>query len=487
MDTTATGGVSVEVKNFVDLFGHTQFPLAMDTYQRGFVWNDEKIGQLMDDLATYQREADPKPAYYMGSILIHRNVEKGHCFIIDGQQRLTALCLLHMQLLGDLPENCALSYSPQSSRRIRAAIQAMREHANGPHADIFRAIVFTVISVDQVDLAFTFFDTQNNRGVPLDATDLLKAYHLRAVDGPVLGAKEALQKICATRWERIQQGAQVMSHDGGFTPNLFSKFLWRARRWTGPHAFFGNHDALMDEFQNHTWKPAADPAIVPLYGTRRNRLGVALRVCSDGHNEIHGNRILLSSMAEDLPFAIRQPIQKGVGFFLYSDKYAALIRKLVVKPTESAEIARFQEVYATLLMANSVFLREIFLLAALMYLDQFGDQQLWEFSLWLEYALGMIRLGKQQVRYEAAQNFFKNGNPNLLDLVAGAYLPEQVIAPLRVLRQPAAANFGDEIEPGKGVQGVYKKAVLEYFGQASHSSLRSKHVWIANRLHGRAK
>lgn len=483
--------VKVYVKNFSDFFGKSSLPLSVDTYQRGFVWNDEKVQQLADDLADYQKTPDPKPPYYMGTILVHHHDVKGKRFIIDGQQRLTALCVLYQQLNSVLPNNCALTYSPQSARRIRSAAGLFRKHLNIPSVDIFERIVFTVITVDRVDLAFTFFDTQNNRGVPLHATDLLKAYHLRAVDALTTERKEALQTQCARRWEGIQQGAPVMSHDQEFAPSLFTKFLWRARYWTGGRVVYGGHDALMEEFQKQTWMLEGDHATIPLYRSRHNRLGTALSLTRDGHSKIHTNRISLSPNAEDLPFAIRQPIHKGIGFFLYADKYSALLRRLVHDSTDASEILRFREVYEKLLMANSLFLREIFLLASLMYFDQFDDEKLWEFSLWLEHALGAIRLDKQQVRYEAAQNFIKQdpenpGNLNLLDVIATGFRPEQVINHLKMHHSHREIYAGESIEVGKGVQGSYKQAVLDYFEQTKLASIGAKDAWIVAKLKGGA-
>jgi hypothetical protein len=301
----------------------------VDTYQRSFVWNDEKIRQLADDLAEYRQVPGPKPAYYMGTILVHRHAEKRKCFVIDGQQRLTALCVLHQQLKRTLPSHCELTYSPKSARRIRAANELLKQHPCQRAADIFEQIVFTVICVERVDLAFTFFDTQNNRGVPLHATDLLKAYHLRAVSDETINRKEALQTLCAKRWEGIQLGSPVMSQEREFAQSLFAKFLWRARYWTGRRVANGGHDALMEEFQQQTWRTEGDPATIPLYRARHNRLGTALSLSRNGHGELHSSRISLSPNPEVLPFAIRQPIHKGIGFFLYADKYSALLRGLV--------------------------------------------------------------------------------------------------------------------------------------------------------------
>ena len=491
MSTKPSPPVRVYVRSFSELFSKSKHPFAVDTYQRGFVWNDEKIHQLAGDLADYQKMPDPKPPYYMGSILLHNHATKKKRFIIDGQQRMTGLCVLYQQLKHCLPDNCALTYTPQSARRIRSAAGLFRDHLNLPNADIFQQIVFTVISVDRVDLAFTFFDTQNNRGVPLHATDLLKAYHLRAVDGATSERKEALQTLCARRWEGIQQGAPVMSHDKEFAPSLFTKFLWRARYWTGGRVAYGGHEALMEEFQKQTWAPESDYATIPLYCSRNNRLGTALSLTRDGHSKLHTNRISLSPNAEDLPFAIRQPIDKGIGFFLYADKYSALLRRLVHEPTDSCEVLRFRGVYEKLLMANSIFLREVFLLSSLMYFDQFEDEKLWEFALWLEHALGAIRLDKQQVRYEAAQNFVKQdpnnpGNLNLFDVIATGFRPEQVIGHLKRHHAHHEIYAGESVEVGKGVQGSYKKAVLDYFEQTKHTSLGGKNTWIVDKLRGSA-
>ena len=84
-----------------------------------------------------------------------------------------------------------------------------------------------------------------------------------------------------------------------------------------------------------------------------------------------------------------------------------------------------------------------------MYADQFDDDGLWEFSLWMDHALGAIRLDKQQVRYEAAQNFFKNDALNLLDVIANSYRPEQVIAHLQKHHSRTESYASEKIETGK--------------------------------------
>ncbi|MCO8166741.1 hypothetical protein NJC40_02980 [Pseudomonas sp. 21LCFQ02] len=122
----------------------------------------------------------------------------------------------------------ALSYSGQSARHIAEGLQALKQmEAIAPQ--IIERLRLTVIEVDSTDLAFTFFDTQNNRGVRLEATDLLKAYHLRAIDYAQgkTDLKAALQRHCAERWESLQRHPAVLSPGQDFAPNLFNRFLWR--------------------------------------------------------------------------------------------------------------------------------------------------------------------------------------------------------------------------------------------------------------------
>lgn len=479
----ATGNpVDVGVRSFNELFDATDWPLAVDTYQRGFVWGEDKVEQLIEDLAAYQRQSEPKPPYFMGTLLLHRNAERRKRYVIDGQQRLTALCVLYHSLHDELPPQCALRYSPASARLIRGAARQFRQATTRLDTTLLENVMFTVVQVDHADLAFTFFDTQNNRGVPLHATDLLKAYHLRAVTGETTAQQESLQRQCATRWEQLQNSAPVMSHEQTLVQTMFTRFLWRARCWTGKRAIEGDHDALLREFQLQSLQADGTHNTVPLYQARSNRRALSLTLAEDGHGALQLSEISLSPHAADLPFAIRQPIHRGLGFFLYADKYAAMLRQLMRDETAERDVLRFRDVHRRLVRKNSLFLEEVFLLAALFYTDQFGCERLWEFSLWLEHALGAVRVEKQQVRKESAQKFFRDAPVmNLLDVIAGAFRPDQVIDNLKSQRYDSYRS--EKIDMGKsGVQATYKQAVLNYYGQPPERGLAAKSEWVAQRL-----
>lgn len=471
--------VRVSVRSFPEFFGESVWLVAVDTYQRGFVWNAGKVAQLSEDLRAHEALGDAAPPYYMGTVLVHRHADKQMRFIIDGQQRLTALSVLYRQLTGTLPEQFAMTYSPQSAQRIRSAADTFQKTPL-PSATIFQQIRFTIIEVDHVDLAFTFFDTQNNRGVPLHATDLLKAYHLRAVEGNAQ-AREQLQARCASGWEKVQQSRTALGPPKDIkdsAPRLFHLFLWRARCWTGHQLAPGGHDALLETFQAGSWPLKGPGDSFPLYRSRQNRMGIGLRLLDSGKHEIQTSPITLSEQAVDLPFSIRQPVHRGVNFFLYAEKYSALLQWLLWDDTNSVERVGFRGVNAELMGTNSVYLREIFILGSLMYADQFGEERLWEFALWYEHALGAIRLWQGRVVYETAKNFFGKAGPlNLLDVISGAFLPEQVIHYLKQHYRHDDRYAKEDITIGKGVQGRYKSAVLTYFDKNS-TSLEGKADWI---------
>lgn len=474
--------VHVKVASFLKLVSDSVSPLAIDTYQRGFVWDDGKVKQLIDDLKEYDKLSGEQPPYYMGTILLHRHEEKAKLFIIDGQQRVTALSLLYHSLTGKMPPNCEMTYSPASAKCIVKAAEVFKQYTEGVDPSIFERIHMTVITVDSVDLAFTFFDTQNNRGVPLHGTDLLKAYHLRAIDGD---SRDQLQTLCASKWEQIQRGRSVIHSQEGFVASLFSKFLWRARTWKGTQVRFETHDGLMEEFQQRSRIINGGNENLPLYRARNNRLGGSLTLREAGHSEIQPCPITLGSESADLPFAIRQPVHKGVGFFLYADKYAGLLHRLMHEETNDADIVAYRDYYEKVVGANSLFLKEVYLLASLMYLDQFGSERLFEFSMWLDHGLGAIRIGKQSVYQQAAKNYFnyhEGRTFNLLDAIANAFVPDEVIRELKNDAKSHDVYQSEQVNSGERVRGRYKAAVLNYFQKDASESLAARGSWIESQL-----
>ena len=65
---------------------------AVPDYQREYVWEEDQIRQLLDDVRAEQADA-PESDYFVGSI-VTCNGEGGRLDLIDGQQRMTTLFLI---------------------------------------------------------------------------------------------------------------------------------------------------------------------------------------------------------------------------------------------------------------------------------------------------------------------------------------------------------------------------------------------------------
>lgn len=474
-------GISeVKTLTFPELFSneHGRFPLALDTYQRPYVWSQQKVAQLRDDLRDFIADKTRKVDYYVGTLLLHRNVARRTTFVIDGQQRLTTLLILHYVLTRRMPDGQDFKFSsPLSERNIRAARKVLDEEKKSlPAGALFQRIRFTVVVVTAEDLAFTFFDTQNHRGVPLAATDLLKAYHLRAITGP---DGETLQTDCAERWERMQRLRRIDGYEVDLAPLLFEKLLWRARRWRGQGRMSTEtHDEIIDEFQTRSLRPPS-PEAVPLYPARLNTLASSLSLAAGGRLRLDLQGLGLGGEAIDLPFSMRQPVSRGLGFFLYADKYAALSESLLLS-RDAAPAPAFRDFYHAVIAGGSVYLREFFVLASTMFADRFGHGALYAFGLWLDYVLGAIRMEKHYIFEAAPRVYLRESSQNLLDLIATAYMPEEVIDFLKNDPNADRIYAADEPKGHTGVRGAYRQRVLKYFGKKG--SVAGKRAWILDRI-----
>jgi len=348
---------------------------------------------------------------------------------------------------------------------------------------LFDNIHFTVITTNSEDLAFTFFDTQNNRGVRLGATDLLKAYHLRAINND----HKALQIDCAQKWEEIQNSKKIFPKSSDFVAEVFEKFIWRSRSWKGQNTLDReNDDALLESFQKPTLKTESNS--IPLYANINNQLANSLTVDENSHYRLKMNDIFLSDNSSNLPFTLRQPISKGLGFFLFTQKYASLIQKLIHDELIASEygIKAFRDFYKDVFQYISIYLKELFLLCILVYYDKHGSTRLLEFTLWLDYLLGAIRLEKHYIFYQAPLKFLKESPQNLLDVISTSFIPDEAIDYMKLEALKIDAYKNEKFVIGKGVQGRYKKQLLLYFSKdisdekSESNALKDKKEWITS-------
>lgn len=490
--------VQVKVCSFQYFFENEAiYPVGIDSYQRPYVWNKDKISELIKDLNEYLD--NPKGLqYYMGNILLHQNDEKKKLFLIDGQQRITTLCTLYYVLKKKLMRNGKMSleyHSPISAKNIVQAQEIFEEQIpnwNLKSDFLFENIEFTFITTLSEDLAFTFFDTQNNRGVKLNPTDLLKAYHLRAI-----GNTEYLhiQTNCATRWEKMQDSNTLFGQEKDFIAELFHQFIWRSRCWNGQKVIYRERDEdILNEFQKNTISNEK-PDTIPLYPNTNNIFARSLQLKSKHQFTLYPSLVEISSNSAFLPFTIRQPISEGLGFFLFAEKYADLIKILFMnEDCNDREIIAIREFYGSVLEHVSLYLKELYLLGIVMYFDKFGSGRLLEFTLYFDNVLGALRLEKHYIFKEAALKFLKETENNVLDVISQSFRPHEVIEFLKNIKR-----ISNDIEIEKvyekashnkdiiryGVRDVYRSLLYVYYDK---QNFKGKSNWItANFLNKKLK
>ena len=91
-------------------------------YQRNFTWGEEQIARLLRDVYRAYEE-DKKSNYYIGTLVVRKRSDEVF-EVIDGQQRLTVLCLI-MRIIDEVKEQ-RLTYDSRPE---------VEEFLNATHVD----------------------------------------------------------------------------------------------------------------------------------------------------------------------------------------------------------------------------------------------------------------------------------------------------------------------------------------------------------------
>ncbi|WP_343624769.1 DUF262 domain-containing protein [Flavobacterium lindanitolerans] len=227
-----------------DFFSKIQ--LKISDYQRPYIWNFTQFLKLYKDLIDYQTDQeDSTPLYYLGNIILVKNNNGGYD-IIDGQQRITSLLILanlldQKEVFGcnkDLEINSTISKD-----NIKANASFFRHYiAENLKKIKFEKINITYIIAENQDQAFKFYTTLNTSGKRLNGLDIVKPFHLQALD------KEK-QEEKARLFEEYQFSNSLLDN--------IIKISLRIRYWTSfpSRDFPRNHEnswkeILPEEFAN---------------------------------------------------------------------------------------------------------------------------------------------------------------------------------------------------------------------------------------------
>ena len=457
------------------------YSIKIPDYQRPYVWNAEKVETLINDLQ-YHIEHNSGQAYYMGSILFF--CQNGGYEIIDGQQRLTSLLILDkianngQSILAKHTDKVQFFFnSPISKKNIVDVKNFVNDYKTDWLQNNWNTVVsdlaFSVIVTNRQDDAFSFFETQNNRGVKLGAADYLKSFHLRE-----LREEEGKQVAFAKQWDS--------NNTNQFLNYLFNQVIWRGRSWKGSNVWYESQDDVLQEFQKKTRTPEIKNQ-VQIFPSVKNKIAHAIRYDENDGILLDTSPIALKSNAINYPFALRQPIEKGIGFFLYSERYAAMYHFLFhTDHTKNSELFKFKEFYKAVYSHSgmSEYLKSLYRLCLVLYFDKFESKDIDKFAKHLDYYIGVYRVELSSIYDKTAIRILRDKKQNLLDIISQAFIPEQVFD--FIMENTNDAVFRDETIPlvkenGQLIYAVrsnYKRALLKYYEKEDQTSLKALKEWI---------
>jgi hypothetical protein len=272
----SSGGIDYGLAGLGELL--RAYRLRVPKYQRDYAWDDQHVGELLDDLAGAIEKGEPR--HFLGSVVMIR-IGPEELEIVDGQQRLATsymiLCAVRDYFMeendptraqavtekyistSDLKSKRTLSRlvlnatddpffqehvtdrSPAKGNPIKASkpsheriaeafklisdrVAKIAEVAGSASDDALikwveyiahGAVVIRVIVPDHTT-AFTIFETLNDRGIPLAISDLLKNFLFAAADDAIDNAQ--------AYWLKMSGVLEAMSEKDA--PASFLRHFW---------------------------------------------------------------------------------------------------------------------------------------------------------------------------------------------------------------------------------------------------------------------
>ena len=426
--------------------------LRIPEYQRPYKWDKKNVRQLLEDILA--SKSSGKKSYRIGSVILFNNHESEETSldIVDGQQRLTTLFLI-AKACGESISDCLMFNHTDSFKNIRDNYlfieEWLKENCNGNYNDYYeycmKSCEFVQITVCDLSEAFQMFDSQNGRGKELEAYNLLKAYHIRAMEQD--SQEEKIK--CDKRWEDATQydATPKIQND----PNidvlklLFEEQLYRSRIWSKKNEAKEFSKKKIDEFKGFTIDKN-HPALFPY----QNPQLLQYLTAKFYKNVLSGtvatqNRFTNGDDEKIDPFVnINQQIVNGKSFFDYVETYVEIYKRMFID-INTYQLREFKEFFYKYCLnygnelkktddfafnpkyaatrSGDTYLREAFKSLVFVLFDKFGETGLNKYYKILYRLIYMNRLSRGQVKYnfvaQLPSKYFKiiNEAKDLSDLI----------------------------------------------------------------------
>ena len=381
--------------------------LTIPEYQRPYRWTERNVEQLLQDV--YSALLNGKRDYLIGSVILHRECSK--LDIVDGQQRLTTLCLIMKALRFNVTMPELKFDHADSFRHIRDNYDFIQDwirfKLTGDAQNKFGEFLlgncqFVQITVRRLNEAFQLFETQNGRGKPLEAYNLLKAYHIRAMtDAP------RYEKIeCDVRWEDAAAYFSPTGERHDLLRQVINEHLYRSRVWSRGADAREFRRQNVDEFKGLTvnkdssvefaYQNAILQQLIVSSLVRSFNIGL-LKVKSRFE---HGDPDNMS------PFvSLNQLIVNGKPFFDYIETFVEIYKRIFMQ-NETSQLSIFKHFYIKLCKGykgygrrGDTYIRQVYKSAIMLTFDKFGEKGVNYLYEALYICLYRFRLENSQVRY----------------------------------------------------------------------------------------
>ena len=323
-------------------------------YQRPYRWRNANVMQLIEDVHASMEQG--KGEYRIGTVILYRPPQTDAKYeIVDGQQRLTTILLIlkKARVLDELTAAKNMCYYSSSVTAILDNATFIEEWLRNNTRDGGTALSkylldnckVAEIIVDDLSEAFQMFDTQNGRGKGLEVYNLLKAYHIRAMEQD----PQDMKIHCDRSWENAAQ--YDATPDIQNDPNvdllrqLFDEQLFKSRIWCRNENAWGFTKDDIAEFKGFTIDknhpidfPFQNPFLLQ-YMTEKFYQNVLFGTL--------GTRSRLDSGETEKanPFVnINQTIINGKAFFEYVQTYVELYKRMFIE-LGTYQLADFKEFF----------------------------------------------------------------------------------------------------------------------------------------------
>lgn len=407
-----------------DIFATSEvlkMPLAIPDYQRPYVWNIANIEQMLSDIKNSMEQGKRK--YRIGSIILHNND------LVDGQQRITTICLIKlvwaMMVNVDKEKDtmCVLKYAHELSFKhiqenydyINKWFNALPESRRMEFASYLEKccefVVVRITGQESLSLAFKLFDSQNGRGKPLEAYNLLKAYHLRAMSA----SDEIIKISCDREWEQNtryerSRNDSISSYD--ILKHLFDEQLYRTRIWCRNTEAWSFTKKRIKEFKGmqidklHNVDFPFQNKQLLLFMTEKfyqTFLKETMPTCSRFND---GDGLEIN------PFVtMTQPIVNGKNFFEYIRSYAEIYKKLFLE-LDSYQMYDFKVFYKKNCLSyyghwrtGDNYIREMYKSLIMLLFDKFGENGVNDYHRHLYVIAYYLRRKQSRVYYSTVAKY----------------------------------------------------------------------------------